>query len=553
MTFRLCAASRAAALLLASTVLGCNLEEGLRKTPTVLSPDEVAAIEGPGKRLLAGNFHGLTTRWGRLVMRKVDGPKNTLVSVDPQHESSCELENAERFAYASTGWVAYSDAASNFTEIHFAAEDCTALPAVVSNASMPYDVTEDGEAVMVIGSALVAVDPVTEQRRVLADPYTSVQQLGSRDQKGYVWLVKQGDQFIEFDWNWKELSRVGEKVGGLAFVSSPPTLAFEDNGKLNRMSVDADGKLSISLIAEDGCRPRTASSTNFAYLSPCNEPTLHTVSGRGTDVDWGALGVQPEQAVALPKGTSGIQLLFLRDIDPNVGTGSLWLLDAPGGEPQKLAEHADLGWVQAAKDDSIYALVDIENDLGKVVHFAKDGSTEELVTEVPRNGNNQFYYGRQFWFFAHPQSDGTSELVRICALASCDGNAGAPAVQSIARGVPDWGFASALDSNHVAVLHDVSKGRGTLSTDSGALVAEGVPQGGFAALYPIMKQGIAYLTHYDSERAVGTLEYWNLELDARGTVAENVSEFMRADWPYMGIVYLVPSGDNAGLWYARGK
>lgn len=552
MTFRLCAVSRSAALLLASTtVFGCSLEEGLKKTPTVLSPDTVATIEGPGKRLLAGNFHALTTRGGMLMVRKTDGPSDTLVLVDPQHETSCEIANAERFVHASTGWVAYSDGTSNQGEVHFANDDCTPLPAVVADASLPYDVTGDGEAVMTLGSALVAIHPTTEEKRVLADPYGAVQQLVSPDRQGYVWLVKQGDQLIEFDSDWRELSRIGEKVGEMASISTPPTLAYEDNGKLNRVTVDAKGKLSIKLVSEDACRPRTASSDYFTYLGPCQEPTLHTLSGRGEQVDWGALGIEPEHVIAYSEAKTGLRLLFVRDVDAAVGTGTLWSLDAPNAEPRKLAERADLGWVQVAKDQSVYALVDVENDLGKIVHVTNDGTTEELVSEVPRNGNNQFFYGRQFWFFAHPAGDGTSELVRICALTGCDPSA--PPVQSIASGVPDWGFASALDSDHVAVLHDVSGGLGTLSTDSGALVAEGVPQGGFAGLYPIMNQGVAYLKGFDSERSVGTLEYWNLSLDARGTVAQNVSEFIRADWPYMGLVYLVPNGDSAGLWYARGK
>ena len=551
MTFRLCAGSRSAALLLASTVFGCSLEEGLKKTPTVLSPDTVATIEGPGKRLLAGNFRALATRGGMLMVRKADGPSDALVVVDPQHESSCELDNAERFVHATAGWMAYTDATSNLGEIHFANDDCTPLPAVVADASLPYDVTGDGEAVMTIGTALVAIHPTTEEKRVLADPYGAIQQLAARDQRSYVWLVQQGDQLIEFDSDWRELSRIGEKVGEMAYISTPPTLLFEDAGKLNRVSVDGDGNISLAVVSEDACRPRAASSQYFTYLTPCNDPKLHTLSGRGADVDWGALGLQPEHVIADTDGTSSLRLLFVRDIDANVGTGTLWSLDAPDGEPRKLAERADLGWVQVGEDESVYALVDVENNLGTIVHVAKDGSTEELVSEVPRNGNNQFFYGRQFWFFAHPTSDGTSDLVRICALAGCDKSA--PAVQSVARGVPDWGFASALDSEHVAVLHDVSKGLGTLSTDSGELVAEGVPQGGFSGLYPIMKEGVAYLKGFDSERSAGTLEYWNLALDARGTVAANVSEFIRADWPYMGLVYLVPNGDNAGLWYARGK
>lgn len=553
MTFRFRAASRAAAFLLSLPAFACSLEEGLRKTPTVLSPDQVATIEGPGERLVAGSFHSLTSRSGMLMARRSDGPSDALTVVDPQHETWCELQNAERFVHASTGWLAYTASDSNLGEIHFANGDCTPLPAVVTNATMPYDVTEDGEAVMVLGTSLVAINPKTEKQRVLASGFGQVQQLSSRDQDGYVWLVKEGDQLIEFDSGWRERARVGEKVGEMAMISSPPTLVFEDNGKLKRATVEAKGELSISVVAEDGCRPRAMSSEYLTYLGPCGNPTLHSLSGRGGQIDWGPLGVEPDQAVVISKKAGPLRLYFLREVDPSAGTGTLWTLDDPKKEPKQLAERAALSWVQPGADESIYALVDIQDNLGRVVHIAKDGVSDELVTFVPRNGGNEYFFGRGFWFFAHPADDGSAELVRICALAGCASGPSAPAVETIARGVPDWGFAASLDAEHVAVLHDVAKGMGTLSTDAGALVAEGVPQGGFSGLYPMMERGIAYLTRFDAERAVGSLEYWNLALDARGTVAENVSEFIRADWPYMGLVYLVPSGDNAGLWYARGK
>lgn len=552
MTFRLRAASRAAAILLSLAAAACSLEEGLRKTPTVLSPDQVATIEGPGQRLVAGSFRSLTARSGMFMARRMDAPSSSLTVVDPQRETWCELQNAERFEHVSAGWLAYTASQSNPGELRFAKDDCTPLPAVVQNASMPYGVTEDGEAVVVIGTSLVAVHPTTEEQRVLATGFGQVQQLVSRDRESYAWLVKEGDQLIEFDSGWQERARVGEKVGEMAAISSPPTLLFEDNGKLKRATVDGKGRLDITVASEDGCRPRATSAEFLTYLAPCENPTLHSLSGRGGQVDWGALGVEPDRAVVISKKTGPLRLYFLRDVD-SAGTGTLWSIDDPKSEPKQLAERAALGWVQAGDDDSIYALVDIRDNLGRIVHFAKDGEAEELVSDVPRTGGNEYFFGLGFWFFAHPADDGSADLVRICALAGCDADPTAPAVETIARGVPDWGFAASLDAEHVAVLHDVVNGMGTLSTDAGALVAEGVPQGGFGGLYPMMERGIVYLSGFDAERRVGRLDYWNLVLDARGTIAENVSEFMRADWPYKGIVYLVPSGENAGLWYARGK
>jgi hypothetical protein len=61
------------------------------------------------------------------------------------------------------------------------------------------------------------------------------------------------------------------------------------------------------------------------------------------------------------------------------------------------------------------------------------------------------------------------------------------------------------------------------------------------------------MTAYDAEQLVGDLEYYNVKLGARGLVSHGVSEFIEVTWPHQGIVYTVPTGDGAGIWFARAK
>jgi hypothetical protein len=550
--------------LFALLAVACSLEEGLKKTPTVLSPDQIATIEGPGTRLVSGNFHALMGRGDLLMMRKNDAAADALTVVDPQRDRFCELEGAARFARSDSGWIAYAGApdAQGQSQVLFARGDCSKLPLVVARGTLPFAATDDAEAVLLAGDVLTAVDPENSRERVLATGYKGAERLLSIADDAYVWIVQSGTELVAFDADWHELSRAGTNVGRTATLTSPSITLFEDGPSLRLLEAPTKSSLELLTVAEDGCEPHAASNDHLTFFSPCAEGRLHSLDVSDGDVDYGVLDVTPENALPLDLGSvktgdRSQSLFFLRDVDPATGTGALWELASPEAEPRHVADAADLAFIRAASErKGIYALVDIDAGLGRVVFIPSGGGElEEVVTRVPHTARNLAYYARQYWFFANPSDDGTFDLVRLCDFAGCSADAKAMGArfETVAQRVPESGFASSLDAEQVAVLHDVTSGLGQLSLEGGGAIADGVPQGGFAGLYPIMKEGVAYLTRFDAASGTFALEYWNRTLDARGSIAENVSEFIRADWPYMGVIYLVPSGDKAGLWYARGK
>lgn len=539
-------------------------------------------IEGPGTRILAGSYHALTSRGDLLLARRTGAPEGSLTLIDPQRERSCELEGAARFVYPSIGWIAHTSAtdASSQGEIHFATPECDPLPSVVAGASLPFDVTHDHEAVLLVGDELRAIDPITGADRVIASAYAGADRLFLPGQQVYVWLVASQGELILFDARWRELSRFGEDVREVATISSPGAALVQDGNALHLLRITAESSLLDTVLTQDGCRPYAADREHFTYLSPCSERRLHSLDASNGDVDFGPLDVDPKYTLPVSLGSASAQnrtlrLFMLREVDTTIGLGELWALDvprdatsssndgaagAPGSDaeaiPHKIANAADLAWLHSTpRRDGTYALVDVEAGVGRVVYVPRAGEAETIVDAVPRTARNLFYYRRDYWFFAHAAPGRDAHLVRICKLAGCSPAVAAAELptETIAERVPELGFASAVSSEDFALLHDAEAGLGTLSIQDGPVVAGGVPAGGFVGLYPIMNRGVAYLTRFDVERRTGALEYWNQSLDARGLVAENVAEFLRADWPYMGLIYLVPNGDNAGLWYARGK
>ena len=65
--------------------------------------------------------------------------------------------------------------------------------------------------------------------------------------------------------------------------------------------------------------------------------------------------------------------------------------------------------------------------------------------------------------------------------------------------------------------------------------------------------GFAYIGNYDAKALTGTLFVQNVDLDSTLTVAHGVSDFVATNYPLPGILYTVPTGTNAGIWFARAK
>jgi hypothetical protein len=109
----------------------------------------------------------------------------------------------------------------------------------------------------------------------------------------------------------------------------------------------------------------------------------------------------------------------------------------------------------------------------------------------------------------------------------------------------------------VLLLGDFDGNAGTLfyaASTSGARqpfgpIAQAVPRDRFAFLSKYLFPGAAYLAGYDSVSETGRLEYHSFDLDAVGTIAQGVFEFLEVPLPEPGLLYAAADG----IWYARSK
>jgi len=64
---------------------------------------------------------------------------------------------------------------------------------------------------------------------------------------------------------------------------------------------------------------------------------------------------------------------------------------------------------------------------------------------------------------------------------------------------------------------------------------------------------LTYTDAWDIQNGVGSLNLYELDLDATTFISGGVREFLEIFWPWEGIMYVVPNGDRAGIWVARAK
>ncbi|HET9957872.1 MAG TPA: hypothetical protein VFQ61_25415 [Polyangiaceae bacterium] len=554
---------------------GCSLEKGFRDTSDALSPEDTLYIDGPGYQLLPGKFYGLDYQADLMFARRSDAEASDLMVVDPQRQKMCELPGAVNYRHWVPPWIAYQSEAdeNGFGRLRFATPQCEPLNFELSSARLPFDITEKGEAVIRVGDGIVRADPLTSEQTSIVEKFEGIRLLSFRASDkvpNYLWLLQIDRSLTAFDADWTQLGTYGREIRRLVGLSDS-SLLLEDADGLSILSASAGPHLSLTPFATDACE--ATGGKWITYFSPCEERRLKTRSASRGPLEFG-VSVHPSltKFVSLPDdkrpGQFIDQLYYLQDIDPNTGLGSLYVteplpegstaeadgIDAP--EPRLLAEQADLGWL-SVQSEGVYVLAKVRDGIGTLMFIDREFAEHKLVTGVPRQIPNASNYGVDGFVLSNADvATGTGELVQVDRIPS-GSESPVPAVNFAAAKVPlDGGFIADTGSGS-AVLQDFDGARGTLAMASGPRIGQsagsGVPKWGFVSLTGFGLPGVAFFSQYNFEKGTGNLEYWNVEIDARGIVSNNVSEFMLVPWPHAGVVYAVQNGDQSGVWFARAK
>jgi hypothetical protein len=91
----------------------------------------------------------------------------------------------------------------------------------------------------------------------------------------------------------------------------------------------------------------------------------------------------------------------------------------------------------------------------------------------------------------------------------------------------------------------------SVGPDSPNVIASNVPVGKYR-FFRYMS-ALAYTDSWDDEHDVGRLNIRELDLETWTFVSDQVREFIEIFWPWEGLMYIVPEGDQAGIWVTRAK
>jgi hypothetical protein len=545
-------------------------------------------LDAPGYRIVAGSYteaHFLSGEEVYVAARATDDPA-ALVLMHYASPVPCSVPNAARYeAFGPPGFeglvLAYLEENVDRGRLHFVDGACRPLAAVVEDARLPVASGRDGRLVIESGNTLVSVDPFRNESLTLAEDVTQVFGLTSYGNAavvagGRLGILYYGDStFVQ--WFGRRVSTAVNTLDGVFFED------YDGIHQITAIEIEDVTGITDRYLERGGCRltllpaPEPpgdhAPAEWLAYNSPCHTrglvvfdprtersviPTDHPLDSRFVKV---VPAGDPTLSAAEPDVQDPLFVFYLAHPGEG-GTGELHVL-APTGEDVVIGETSALSRALLARRtlggepgyDHGFALVDLENGVGRFVRWELDGSVlavAEGVVDVDVLAP---------WPAILSDFDGTTGS--LSQLAGGE-------LRRLTSGVPLYGGAwpnfSEYTSKDALLYSDFDGTTGTLSLATAATGSDGgrddfgeplrvatpaateVPafRRSFLGNFP----GYVYITAYDAATRTGRLEYQNTELLFTGTISEGASSLLDTG---SSVLYTVPYGESAGVWITRKK
>jgi len=549
-----------------ATSLGCDPKAGFESAAGAIDPNQKSYVDGPGSRLAAGPFNtvgidlDVDTQVHLLARRRDDqGASMTLFGQDAQTGCTIAPNAATWFAskpaekpYRLLPFFSTRDAHGVGT-LKFSTIDCKVEPYEVDNALGPSE-PELGQGFLVRqGGGLVLADPWQQSTTPIVTEFQRLLPAGSR------FLIWGDSQIIAFDKDLSEIARYGNHVTAvtdLGFLGG--AFAVQDDDGLHTLTVDWDAQGFVFTTVDPKACALGPTSSDMDWVtvhSPCSDEHLvaELIDPSGsTAVQRLPFAVQTDSRTAkierfadtVNNHPDDLAAYYLEDVDPATGLGTLSAVTADGALLQVGTNAALERAFLLAKDDpwTGVALVDVQAGLGRLVRWAWDGSEETLAENVSRAASAA---GILADYDGHSGNALTVDMHGNTAVQQV----GAPAFNTTLRSI-NYGWALRLE-HYDGVTGDLTLAKGLSTTYQ--TVASRVPpnQYQFTTIVPL--PGFAYLGDFSEKTQTGTLFVQNLDLGSTLTVAKNVSDFVATNYPLPGLLYAVPIGKDAGLWFARAK
>ena len=242
---------------------------------------------------------------------------------------------------------------------------------------------------------------------------------------------------------------------------------------------------------------------------------------------------------------ASVSAYYLEDVDPSTGLGTLFAARPGDDTPTRIGANAALERAISVAERTGWsgvALVDVQDGLGRLLRWSWDGTQETLAENVDRAATGASYLAN---YDGHAGDQLSLDIEANVTLVQ----SGAPPFNSaIVSGDGAWALRL---GQYDGIAGDLLLAQGVGS--NAEVVAHGVAANQYQFTTIIPLPGFAYLADYDEKSLTGSLLVDNLALGSTLTVAHGVSDFVATNYPLPGILYAVPLGVNAGLWFARAK
>jgi hypothetical protein len=563
----------------------CNIVQGFRDAGDTLFPEVKTYLEAPGFRLVSGNFRGMTLVASSelfLIARPAEETRTSLYSMRYADPRPCELTDVGRYWAGGSealgrSYIASFPGGQSSGTLSFSDEACRRSTFTLPNAELPpvamieprQPVTKENpprqSLVLRSDSNLVILAADAESAELLLARAGGV--LSGVGPGFFVHYYEEGTDISKvtaFDENWEPIGTFGDGVVSWGITAGK--LFVEDSTGIFHVTPVVSGGhaqgFTLERFGEGACQlgfPSPGQPWATMY-SPCDEGKLVLWDDReeafvdlGFDAIPWALRLLPPSKTSRPDpATDALWAFFLRDLD-NTGFGTLVVRNLDG-EEHVLGERAALDRASVNEDDKYgYALTNLVGEVGDLVRWEPNGTTETLASRVLRDGTG---------------------VAWAPLIVDWDGISGTSAhlvegrLERRLERVPRRHFAYTNLHGRVALFNEFDGESGTLSIGSAVCpagardctdkyyaptpIARNVyhPRHDFLDKDENFLPGIAYLADYDMETQTGRFEYRNLELGFTSAINDGVADFMYAG---NGLLYSVPFGEGAGIWLARAK
>lgn len=565
--------SRTGLGLLLFPLVGCDLAEGLGDVGDSLTSPDAALLDSPGRKLAAGQYHrllidGSLDDGGHVIaLRTID--EGTEAAIIPYLEGDgCTITPATAFERLSSrvdvdlpGVISVqrnTDSTGRGT-IDFVDFDCKTVIESIPDASLPQiafpAASPEGLLALTLQGDLYQVNAVHQRLDSIANEVTI-----ARTDTDRLWTIENGELVLR-DVEYRELERFGTGVTEFTLPGGTVLqVAFMDENGLSVWNED-DG---VTLVSETACGPTSWGLDVVAYYDPCETQKLHvyTLGGRlGLEEEFvhiegpeGAVdlvsslvvfgqGHRTSEFMFLAAGPSGNQLMLgTIDAEPEVMDGTVQMESVVIADNNATIRS---GVPYTDWDGVSGTLMDRERD--------EEGTTVGVIAVAP--GVASLPGGTPYSLAgALTNFDGTTGTLEVLIRTGDDIES-----QLIADRVPLQTQSVEAETGRRAFIGDSDDGIvGALylsnEPNSGRLTYRKIGEYAHIDTARFLEQprGVAYLARRPGNQ-YASLEVYLLDSELTVTVHQRVSEYRTVPWPAPGILYAVPSGDDAGLWFSKAR